>query len=97
MWSSSRIYFRANLTKFLILICDWFVDNKPTIHLGEDKTKSILFSSKRKIKKASPLNIQYKDIKIKQYIKVTYLPCLLDGILSGEFKATRVRNKEIPD
>ena len=50
-----------------------------------------------RLKKASPLNIQYKDIKIKQYIKVTYLPCLLDGILSGEFKATRVRNKEIPD
>ena len=73
------------------------MNNKPTIHLGEDKTKSILFISKRKIKKASPLNIQYKDIKIKQYIKVTYLPCILDGILSGEFKATRVRNKEIPD
>ena len=39
------------------LICDWLVDNKLSIHLGEDKTKSILFSSKRKVKKASPLNI----------------------------------------
>ena len=27
-------------------ICDWLVDNKLTIHLGEDKTKSILFASK---------------------------------------------------
>ena len=32
-------------------ICDWFVDNKLSIHFGEDKTKSILFASKRKIKK----------------------------------------------
>ena len=39
------------------LICDWLVENKLSIHLGEDKTKSILFSSKRKVKKASPLNI----------------------------------------
>ena len=32
-------------------ICDWLVDNNLTIHLGEDKTKSILFASKHKIKK----------------------------------------------
>ena len=32
-------------------ICDWFVDNKLSIHFGEDKIKSILFASKRKIKK----------------------------------------------
>ena len=51
--------------------------------LEEDKTKSILFNSKRKIKKASPLNIQYEDIKIKQYTKVTNLDCILDETLSG--------------
>ena len=34
-------------------ICDLFVDNKLSIHFGEDKTKSILFASKRKIKKDS--------------------------------------------
>ena len=28
-------------------ICDGFVQNKLSIHFGEDKTKSILFSSKR--------------------------------------------------
>ena len=74
-------------------ICDWFVDNKLSIHFGEDKTKSILFCSKHKIKKASPLNIQYKDIKIKQYSKVTYLGCILDETLSGESMATHVINK----
>ena len=30
-------------------LCDWFVDNKLSIHFGEDKTKSILFTNKRKI------------------------------------------------
>ena len=24
-------------------LCDWFVDNKLSIHFGDDKTKSILF------------------------------------------------------
>ena len=31
-------------------ICDWFVDNKLSIHTGDDKTKSILFASKFKKK-----------------------------------------------
>ena len=29
-------------------IYDWFMDNKLSIHFGEDKTKSILFASKFK-------------------------------------------------
>ena len=28
-------------------LCDWFVDNKLSIHFGEDKTKCILFASKK--------------------------------------------------
>ena len=31
-------------------ICGWFVYNKLNIHFGEDKNKSILFASQRKIK-----------------------------------------------
>ena len=81
------------LNKNFSLICDWFVDNKLSIHSGEDKTKPILFSSKRNVKKASLLNIQYKDKKIKQYSKVTYLGCILDETLSGESMATHVINK----
>ena len=38
------------LNKSFSLIYDWFVDNKLIIHFGEDKTKLILFISKRKIK-----------------------------------------------
>ena len=29
------------LNKNFCNICDWFVDNKLSIHVGEDKTKSI--------------------------------------------------------
>ena len=45
------------------LICDWFVDNKLSIYFGEDKTKTLLFSSKSKIEKVSSLDIQYKGKK----------------------------------
>ena len=31
-------------------LSDWFIDNKLSIHLGEDKTKSILFGTKLNIK-----------------------------------------------
>ena len=43
-------------------ICEWFVDNRLSIHFGEDKTKSILFASKRKIKRVPKLKIKYKNI-----------------------------------
>ena len=52
-------------------LCDWFIDNKLSINLGEDKTKSILFGTKFNIKQAEPLNIVYGNVKIKQYTKVT--------------------------
>ena len=52
-------------------LCDQFIDNKLSIHLGEDKTKSILFRTKFNIKRAEPLNFVYGNIKIKQYTKVT--------------------------
>ena len=45
-------------------ICDWFVDNKLSIHCGEDKTKSILFASKLKIQKLQKLEIIYNNIRI---------------------------------
>ena len=37
-----------HLNKDFENICDWFVDNKLSIHFGKDKTKSILFASKRR-------------------------------------------------
>ena len=54
-------------------ICDWFVNNKLSIHFGEDKTKSILFVSKFKEKNIKKLHIKYGDIQIKQHSKAKYL------------------------
>ena len=45
-------------------LCDWFVDNKLSIYFGEDKAKSILFSSKHRAKNILQLNIRYKEINI---------------------------------
>ena len=59
-------------------ICDWFVDNKLSIHFGEDKTKSILFAPLNKCKKLRKLNISYGSLKTKQDSKATYLGCILD-------------------
>ena len=73
--------------------CDWFVDNKLNIHFGEDKTKSTLFASKRKIKSARKLNLKYKNIKIKQHSQVTYLGCVLDETLCREPMAFKALNK----
>ena len=74
-------------------ICDWFVDNKLSIHFGEDKTKSILFASQHKIKTIKKLNIKYQDIEIKQHSQVTYLGCVMDETMSGEPMALKVINK----
>ena len=85
--------FDIQLNKNFIVICDWFVDNKLSIHFGEDKTKSTLFSSKSKIKKGSPLHIQYKGKKVKQYAKLICLGCIFDKTQSEESMATHIINK----
>ena len=59
---------KKKLNEDFTKICEWFVD-RLSIHLGEDKTKSILFASKRKIKKVPKLKIKYKNIQIKQHSK----------------------------
>ena len=40
-----------NLNNNFSTLCDWFVDNRLSIHFGEDKTKSILFAPKTKLTK----------------------------------------------
>ena len=47
---------KEELTKNFSNICDWFVDNKLSIHFGEDKTKSILFSTKNRKRKIGTLD-----------------------------------------
>ena len=81
------------LSKDLESICDWFVNNKLSIHFGDGKTKSILFASKFKIKKVRKLNIKYGKIQIKQHSKAKYLGCILDETMPGETMTLRVINK----
>ena len=61
-------------------LCEWFLDNKLSIHFGEDKTKSIVFGTKRILRKAGKLTITYQDIDIKLLILVVYLmkQCLVN-------------------
>ena len=46
-----------HLNKDFENICDWLVDNKLTIHFGEDKTNSILFATNQRSKNVCLLNI----------------------------------------
>ena len=73
-------------------LCEWFIDNKLSVHFGEEKTKSVLFGTKRQLKDQRDLNLKYGDIEIKQHSRVTYLGCILDNILSGEHMAAKVLN-----
>ena len=78
------------LNKDFNSLCEWFIDNKLSIHFGEQKTKSILFDTTKRLKHSRNLDIRYKDIEIKQYSKVAYLECILDNNLSGVAMATKV-------
>ena len=79
--------------KILKKICEEFVNNKLCIHFGDDKTKSIVFVSKRRAKNICKLNIRYKEINIKQQAQLRYLECVLDESMSGEPMALKVVNK----
>ena len=57
-------------------IKDWLDINKLSLHL--EKTESILFASKRKLKKASELNITCQGVKIESKSNVKYLGAVLD-------------------
>ena len=74
-------------------LCEWFLDNKLSIHFGEDRTKSILFGSKRKLKKVGKLTITYQGIDIKQNSQATYLGYILDETMSGEPRAYKTIKK----
>ena len=82
-----------HLNRDFSTLVDWFVDNRLSVHFGEGKTKSILFSPKHRSKSIGQIDISYKDIKIKQYAKVTYLGCVLDECLTGESMTMQVCTK----
>ena len=61
------------LNKQFSSLCEWFIDNKLSIHFGEDKTKAILFTRN---KTEAKLNICFQDHYIKQYNCVRWIPWL---------------------
>ena len=78
------------LNKEFSSLCQWFIDNKLSIHFGEDKTKSVLFSKKRGLKE---INISPAGCSIKKDETVEYLGCQLNSKSSGEAMASKVLNK----
>ena len=84
---------KKQLNKDFSNICDWFVDNKLSMPFREDKTKSILLSSKPNSKLVKELDIRYKEIKIKQRKQVNCLGCVLDKTILGETMPLRFIEK----
>ena len=40
----------TQINKDFLPLCQWLIDNKPSFHLGKDKTKSILFPKAKGLK-----------------------------------------------
>ena len=81
---------KEHLNRDFSALVDRFVDKKLSVHFGEDKLKSILFSPKHRSKSTGQIDISYKDVEIKQYSRITYLGCVLDECLTGESMAMQV-------
>lgn len=78
------------LNNFFSNFGDSFVNNKPSILFGDDKTKSILFGTKHKLNKIGSLDIKCGTINFKQYHTVTYCGWLMDENLCRESMALKV-------
>ena len=78
------------LNKEFSLLCQWFIDDKLSIHFGEDKTQSILFSKMRALRET---NISFAGHSIKQHDTVEYLGYQLVSKLSAEAMALKVLKK----
>ena len=79
------------LNEDFAIMCQWFVGNKLSIHFGEVKTRSILFTFK--IKKRQKLEITHKKARTKQHSGATYLGCILQETMSGQSMAHKVISK----
>ena len=91
-FTDKNIKTKSNLNKNFNSLCDWFVENKLSIHFSEVKTKTIVFGSKRSKKYWINLTLKGMKSKFLNIIKL-YLECILDDNLSGESMASRVLNK----
>ena len=78
------------LNKDFLSLCQWFIDNKLSIHFGEDRTKSILFSKTRDLRE---INISFAEYSVKQHETIEYFGNQLDFKLCGEVMASKVPKK----
>ena len=69
------------LSKELESCRQWLMDNKLSLHLG--KTESILFGSKRKLRKVESFDVKCGNETIKHVNSVKYLGVQIDNDLSG--------------
>ena len=74
------------LNKEFSSLCQWFIENGMSIPFGEDKTKSILFSEMRGLRK---IGISFAGHSTKKHETVEYLGCQLDSKLSGEVMTSK--------
>ena len=63
------------LNKEFLSLCEWFIDNKLSIHFEDDKTK---------MKSPPQLSISYGDYSLKQHNTIEYLVCYLHSNLNGK-------------
>ena len=78
---------KKRLNENFLNLCDWFVDNKFTIH-------NLYLHNQQRGKNIHQLNIKYRDIDIKQHSEVTtYLGYVPDKTIPGEPMALKVINK----
>ena len=49
-WGKDTKTIEEQLNRDFNFLCEWFIDNKVSIHFGKEKTKSILFETKRHLK-----------------------------------------------
>lgn len=52
------------LIRKFVNVCEWFFDNKLSIHIGEDKTKFVLCRMEINLQK---INVKYGNNGIKQF------------------------------
>jgi len=84
-------YIQTELSVQLESVNKWLIDNRLSLHLG--KTESILFGSKRKLKKHSNIRVICKGQELQCRKSVKYLGIEMDQNLSGELTGKSIIKK----
>ena len=80
-----------DLSRNLSSLKDWLEESKLSLHVG--KTESIIFGSKRRLRKVSSFNVKCGEVTLRSKTEVKYLGATLDQCLSGNTMCTNVIRK----